>query len=403
MISTDVLVAGGGVSGLLIASALATKCSVVLLEQCDSIPRNKYWLTDEKAAAENPHLEFCIDRRFDYLDVVAYDGLRATIKGSYCLWDTDKLLGQLLDELSYHRVQLLTGYRLYSLSYTKEGLAVRANSETIKARLLIDCMGFGSPLVGAKNVATIKGYYILHGGEVEIRGDDVRPIAMDNVIIDRHPAFFELFPTSKGTAHAAIIVPSRHHKPDRSIRSELSFILGKSHYCDQIHWNPSHVERSYFGIVPVGRLHHPAIDRIVFFGEAGQTNPAASATGLTRMLRTYRELAISIDHCLSQDTLGRKHLLRAIPKSMTRLNRLFQESLFEGLLSFDSDDFRRLVQELVKYPDEMINDLVFADLSFRDPMILGLVIDAILRPRGVLGRHLMKGVARLAARARHSL
>ena len=81
MLSTDVIVAGGGVSGLLIASALASESSVILVEQGETLPRNKYWLTDEKALSANPHLQTCIDRRYDYLDFVAYDGLKARIKG----------------------------------------------------------------------------------------------------------------------------------------------------------------------------------------------------------------------------------------------------------------------------------------------------------------------------------
>ena len=42
MLSADVVVAGGGAAGLLIASALAPTCSVLLVEQSDNLPRNKY-------------------------------------------------------------------------------------------------------------------------------------------------------------------------------------------------------------------------------------------------------------------------------------------------------------------------------------------------------------------------
>jgi hypothetical protein len=393
MLSTDVVIAGGGVSGLLIASALASKCSVVLLEQHDSVPRNKYWLTEESAVRENPHLRACVERQYDFLDFVAYDGLTATVKGNYSLWDTEKLIGQLEQELIRGGVKVLTGHTLYSFSLTRDAIVVRANSQEIKAKLLIDCMGFGSPIVGAKNVATIKGYYIIHGCEVRIRGD-VRPIGLDNVVINQRPAFFELFPTSKETAHAAIILPSRHYKPSRSIKSELLFILRKSHYSEQINWGTSQFQKSYFGIVPVGRLHRPALDRIIFFGEAGQANPAASATGLTRMLHVYRQLAGSIEACLKQNTLGRKHLLRSMPQYMNTMNRVFQEILFESLLTFDSDDFRLLVKELKDYPDDIVNDLIFADFNFLNFRTLRLATDALLKPQSVLGRHILKSIAR---------
>ena len=392
MLAADVVVAGAGVSGLLIATALAPHCSVVLLEQSDCLPQNKYWLTDEKALSESPHLAACVDRRYEFLDFVAYDGLTARVRGHYCLWDTKTLIDHLAQELSHYGVQILTGHRLYSVSDNRDGILVRANAEALHARLLIDCMGFGSPLVGAKNIASISGYYIMYGSEVEIRGD-LTPIALDNVIIDRHPAFFELFPTSKGTAHAGIILPSRQYRIDRSLKGDLHFILKKSHYSEHVIWNPK-PEKAYFGIIPVGRLQQPVLDRIVFFGEAGQANPAASATGLARMLRTYRPLAASIVHCLKQDTLRRKELLHAIPGSMTRMNRVFQETLFESLLSFDSDDFLRLVRDLKQYPDDVINDLVFAEFDFQGTRALRLAMDALLRPDSVLGPHILKSLAR---------
>jgi hypothetical protein len=179
----------------------------------------------------------------------------------------------------------------------------------------------------------------------------------------------------------------------------LHFILKKSHYSEHIIWNPK-PEKSYFGIIPVGRLQQPVLDHIVFFGEAGQANPAASATGLARMLRTYRGLATSIVHCLREDTLGRKQLLKAIPRYMTRMNRVFQETLFESLLSFDSDDFLRLVRDLRQYPDDIINDLVFAEFDFRGLRALRLAVDALSRPHSVLGPHILKSVGRFFSRKR---
>jgi len=391
MLSTDVVIAGGGVAGLLLASALGPHCSVVLLEQHNSIPRNKYWLTEDLAVSENPELSNCVDRKYDVMDFIAYDRVTAVLKGNYSLWDTERLLSRLEETAKSAGVSILTGHTLYSYSQQNNGIVVRANSQEIKARLLIDCMGFGSPIVGAKAIAKINGYYILHGCEVGLK-TDVRPVGLDNVLINKQPAFFELFPTSKGTAHAAIILPSRVHKPSRSIKAELMFILRKSHYSEQI--CPAYSGRSYFGIVPVGRLRTPALDHILFFGEAGQTNPAASATGLTRMLLVYKQLAEAIRSCLMRSALTRSELLKTIPDYMSKMNRVFQEMLFEGLLEFDSDDFRTLVLELREYPADMVNDLIFAKYRFQPIKTLRLAGDAVLKPRGVLGRHLLKSFSR---------
>ena len=393
MLSADVVVAGGGAAGLLLASALAPACSVLLLEQADDLPRNKYWLTSERAARENPHLAHCVDRWYDDLDFVAYDGLTTTLAGRSCLWDTDKLVVHLAQEIVGCGARILTGHRLYSIASARGAIMVRANAHNIRARLLVDCMGFGSPIVGAKGVAQITGYYILHGCEVGLRRE-IRPIALDNVIINQRPTFFEAFPTAHGTAHVALILPSRQHAPDRSLAAELGFILRKSHYAEQFCQDDPSSERSYFGIIPVGRLLRPALDRIVFFGEAGQTNPATSATGLTRMLYTYRDLATAITACLRADMLARKDLLRAMPLSMTRMNRRFQESIFEHLLSFASDDFRRLVQDLGAYPTDIVHDMIFADFDFRVRRTLPLAVESLLRPRSILGPHLVRTALR---------
>jgi hypothetical protein len=109
MLSADVVVAGGGAGGLLIASALAPAWSVLLVEQSDNLPRNKYWLTSEDAAHENPHLAHCIDRSYDDLDFIAYDGLTATLAGRACLWDTDKLVNHLAQEIVRGGARILTG------------------------------------------------------------------------------------------------------------------------------------------------------------------------------------------------------------------------------------------------------------------------------------------------------
>jgi flavin-dependent dehydrogenase len=399
MLTTDVVIAGGGIAGLLIASALAPRFSVVLLEQSESLPRNKYWLTDVQAARENPQIEACVDKSYDFLDFVAFDGLTATIHGNYCLWDTDALIELLSRKLMTNGARVLTGHRLYTFNCGKGNISVRANAKTIQAKLLIDCMGFGSPIVGAKDVATISGYYIVQGCEVAVTGR-VRPIALDNVVMGRHPAFFELFPTSEGTAHAAIILPSRSYKIDRSLQKEFAFIVTQSHYSERIAWKTGADERPYFGIVPVGRLHQPALDRIVFFGEAGQANPAASATGLTRFLRACRRVADGLTECLDTGQLDRRHLLGALPPYMTRMNRAFQESLFDSILSFDSDQFRRLVEELKEYPDRTVNDFLFAEYDFHSPKTLRIALDALLRRKSILGRNVLKAIAGLCCQHR---
>ena len=89
----------------------------------------------------------------------------------------------------------------------------------------------------------------------------------------------------------------------------------------------------------------------------------------------------------------REHLVNSIPEYMTPMNRRFQEVLFDSLLSFNSDDFRRLVWEMKDYPPDIINDMIFAKFSFRKARVMRVAVDA-LRSNSVLGRHVLKSFLR---------
>lgn len=397
MRSVDVLIAGGGVAGLLVASALPAGINVVLVEQADELPRRKYWLTDREAATLNPDLADCVDSVWNALDFVAHNGATATVPGMFTLWDTNRLSSHLEANALRNGLAILTGRRLYAVRPDRRGLTVRVSGENIRTRLMVDCMGFGSPLVGAHSTASISGYYVVYGAEVHLRRAII-PVGLDNVIAGARPTYFELFPTGTGTAHAAVILPTRSHRPDASIKADWNFIVQKSHYAEVVDWR-SRGSADYFGIIPVGRLRKRALDRTLFFGESAQANPATSATALTRMLRTYRDFGAFIVHQLHVDQLDGRTLARHLPAVMSPMNRAFQECLFERVLEFTSEDFRELVEEIARCPPEVVSDLVFASFPFNSVGAARLGTRLVGRPGSLLARTWMHAVLRRIGRS----
>ena len=77
---------------------------------------------------------------------------------------------------------------------------------------------------------------------------------------------------------------------------------------------------------------------------------------------------------------------------MSGVNRVFQECLFESLVNFKSDDFSRMVSEIDFYPDELINDLIFADFDFDLVRTLSVVYNGFLRRKNLLSSHMVKAV-----------
>lgn len=389
----DVLVLGGGISGLLLASELAGRCRLILVEQQASLPTHKYWLTSAGSLAGNDGLRPCLDTSYSSLDFLACDDTLTRIEGSFPLWDTQKLVSHLEAKVLAGGATLLTGRRFYSYRRERDGIAVRVDRETIHCRLLIDCMGYQSPIVTAESVLEIQGYYVLVGKTVPLI-EPLSPVGLHNVMLEKTPTYLEVFPTSRGEAHVVLILAARQVAGKAALAQKLSYILRSSHYAPHFDSTRSAGE-ALFGVVPVGHLRRRALDRIFFFGEAGQFNPATSATGLTRMLYTYRKVAAFLLERLASDQLRQGQLVpRDIP-AFSLLNRTLQEALFERLLDYSSIDFKRLVEDLGRFDPRVVTELIFGELSFAHGWTAGDVLQLLRRPNGVLAGSFLRALPRL--------
>ncbi len=390
---TDVLIAGGGIGGLLLASELSQHARVVLVEAEAQLPRRKYWLTSQRCLSTCRELACCVDREYPTLDFIAYDRTCARLQGPYLFWETDRLVSYLEQMARSGSCTFLLGQPLRTYSPFPKGITAVVGSQEIRTRLLVDCMGYASPVVAAKRTVRYVGYFVMAGQEVKLRSE-LAPVGLHNPLLQRHPTFLEIFPTSKGTAYAAMIAPARSLSEKTALARDLRAALAMPDYAESIETIPG--SRRVFGIIPVGIPRQLALERVAFFGEAAQMNPPTSATGLTRMLHHYKDVAASLTGLLHSDTLSKRDLEAATIQPFSRLHRYFQLVLFQRLLSMSSDGFRTLVHELDRHPDEFVNDLVFAEAPFSawPSPLLG----ALLTPRSHLGASLAGGLRRLLVR-----
>ena len=237
---------------------------------------------------------------------------------------------------------------------------------------------------------SIIGYYLMHGTTFETE-KKIDPIGLHNVMIQERPTYFEAFPTRDNLVHAAMIAPARHTRDFNALVKDFQYVTKKSQYCQLL--TPCAKADRFFGIIPVGRIRKRALDRIYFYGEAGQVNPATSATGLTRMLSTYLEVANFLLSRMEADKLDRKSLSLSPVQYMTPKNRSFQEALFSKLLDFKSDEFKALVEGIRDHDSVMINDLIFADYSFSLLDLSKLYLSAPRRIRkSILFKYIVKSL-----------
>lgn len=362
----DVAVLGAGVAGLLVASELAERHRVIVLEKASHVPQSKYWLTDAGSADANPHLAEALDSSYDEIDFISHRETTFRCRGEYRLWDTERLIGALLNRIHQRQAAIRLGVTFYSYRVGRDSAEVLANDEHIRARLIVDCMGAASPIVHAEDVLRVDGYYILHGATFP-RAKDFVPVAFHNLMLSDHPGYVEAFPAADGRVHIILISPVEKLTPTTTLAGDFSFISTKSPYARLIKATNSPDRRFLGGIVPVGRMRQRALDRVVFFGEAGQANPPASATALTRMLYAHAGICRSIANCLDADALDAASLSRAVPPLVDRLNRGVQRALFRRMLRWKSRHFHDVVCELNRLDDtRFANDMIFGSIRLQD-------------------------------------
>jgi hypothetical protein len=362
----DIIILGAGISGLLLASELSVNFKVLLIDKENKIPNNKYWITNQKSIDLNPELQTFINKTYKSLDFIAYDNTRFRCKGNYYLWDTIKLINYLSSKIQINDGIIKTGSVFYSYYYSKNSIIININHDKYKSRLVIDCMGYSSPIANAHRTIAIKGYYLLFGGLLRLY-NEIDPIGLYNVVIEKNPKYIEICPNNKNFAFCEIITPINRIKKSKNLKNEFNFIFKQSHlskYFDQ-----NYTPELNFGIVPVGILRKNALDRIIFFGEVSQINPSATATALNKMLYYYKDFAKEIEKTINNDKTSIKELNDLKINSLTSFNKKFQFYSFIDLLMWDSFRFKQFVELMNLLGSDIVNEIIFAELDIKKLLI----------------------------------
>ena len=293
------------------------------------------------------------------MDFIAYTRSKFTTKGRYILWDTKKLEDYLIGIITANGSKILYKHRFYSYEITKSSIRSYANTFAFDSRILIDCMGYSSPIVSSANAVNILGYHHLYGRTMNLKRP-LNPIAVDNVLISGAPSFLEVFPKSDGTANVVLIAPAKSISSLEQLKNDFNFIVNGTHYADTL--SPLHGAEALRGIVPIGTVRKRALDRILFYGEAGQIHPAASCTCLNKLLLGYKNAASKVKQRIDSDRVSADDLKDVVPR-LGGFGQRFNQNLFRQMTRLTSHQGQSFVELLQCLDQKSIDDFIFGELK----------------------------------------
>ena len=284
-----------------------------------------------------------------------------TAKDQYVLWDTKKLETFLIEKIADNGSEIYYKHRFYSYRYEFNNIVAQANNITINSKLLVDCMGFASPIVGSSSAIEIFGYHHLYGRTMTLK-KNINPIAVDNVLLSGSPSYLEIFPRSDGVANVVLISPAKQSDSATKLAQDFDFVVNSSHYSEYLEECRS--DNILGGTVPIGRIKKTALDRIIFFGEAGQVHPAASCTCLNKLLHSYKDVAAKITTRLDDDHLGAGDLKNVVPR-MNKFAQRFHQNLYKEMHNWTSDNGEEFIELLHCLDQKSLDDLVFGEIGLK--------------------------------------
>jgi len=199
-----------------------------------------------------------------------------------------------------------------------DAVVVDLNGEKITARLAIDCLGFGSPIVRqSRGGQKPDGVCVVVGscaeGFKENAGADLIYTTTDIEEDDRGQYFWEAFPASTGPDHRTTYMFTYMDAEDP--RPSISSILDD--YWDYMpkYQNLNSIEdvrlkRVLFGMFPTYRdsPFQTDFDRILQIGDASGIQSPLSFGGLAAILRHLGRITRAVEEALDADALDRDAL-----------------------------------------------------------------------------------------------
>ncbi len=340
----DVIIVGGGISGLSLASVLGKGNKVCIIEKEKLGNTTKSWASFRDLIRKEKLQDCIINNKINTLEFRHFLGAKWIFNDKYCQLDEGKVLREFVNRCKDENVKFIEKQEIDNYKKNKKEVKFKVNKRIIKGKLFIDCTGGDSPFIKKLNLLDNYSSYPIYGLSVKNVDVDHTRFVWE---IMKTPRFKDLMiggimPYSDESAQVHVFPYLKDKK--------IKYSLLKKYLFDYFKYHPglkkNEIIKETYGTIMMGLLKKNALDNVFFFGDSALWTPRFIGTGFNQILRDYKGVGKELNKLISEDRLDEE--------TLSQIKPVLQEKKSYHLLNC----FEKIVFSLKEEPEELNDFLI---------------------------------------------
>ena len=357
----DVLIAGGGPAGLLLAVKIAPHLRVAILEKGQVGDTQKFWITTRERLRRHD-LEHCIQFESNRGVVKTFLGPPAFASGNHAVVNDTALLASLKERAIGNGASIFEHSELVSLDWKDSKIVAGIHTgERLSARYLIDATGGSSPVVASLGISRIEGFYSVYGAyleNIDLVTTDI--IGADVIYLGSPAPILEVIPTGRDSAHCVIFTIGRRATQPERLRAEFERNCRLNPY---FRTTSGTVSSPKFGVIPIGTQRKKWPPRIGLFGESALIQPALLGTAFNEVVLQVDDFASQILQAAARDQVRIDPPTRTISQT---LNDWIQLKLAMRILDGSAADIEWIAEAIRQMGPQVAYRLFLSEMRWAE-------------------------------------